>query len=177
VAITGFSAPEENEPGHDLTYLAEHGLLSPPGMPRTLLADLGGAERAVTAALALLFRRERTGEAGYREVPLSEAAAYFAQPLRFGITRPGAHLGGGLPGYNLYHASDGWIAVAALEQHFWERLLEALGLESADREKLAETFKQRTAEHWERWAAERDLPVKAVGGWKPETEGKNPWTD
>jgi crotonobetainyl-CoA:carnitine CoA-transferase CaiB-like acyl-CoA transferase len=177
VAITGFPAPKENEPGHDLTYLAEHGLLSPPGMPRTLLADLGGAERAVTAALALLFRRERTGEAGYEEVPLSEAAAYFAQPWRFGITRPGAHLGGGLPGYNLYRTSDGWIAVAALEQHFRERLLEELGLEAANREELARTFEQQTAEHWERWAAERDLPVKAVGDRKPGSEGRNPWTD
>ncbi len=34
VAITGYPAPHEDAPGHDLTYLAEWGLLSPPDLPR-----------------------------------------------------------------------------------------------------------------------------------------------
>nr|WP_242822428.1 CoA transferase [Thermaerobacter marianensis] len=42
VAIVGYPAPRQEEPGHDLTYLAETGLLDPPALPRTLLADLGG---------------------------------------------------------------------------------------------------------------------------------------
>lgn len=98
VAITGYPAPREDAPGHDLTYLAEFGLLSPPEMPRTLLADLAGAERAVSATLALLLDRERGMSAGYAEVALSEAAAFFAEPLLYGITEPGAHLGAGSPG-------------------------------------------------------------------------------
>jgi alpha-methylacyl-CoA racemase len=162
VAITGYPAPHEDAPGHDLTYLADLGLLSPPEMPRTLLADLAGAERAVSATLALLLDRERGMGAGYAEVALSEAAAFFADPLRYGITKPGAHLGGGFPGYGLYEARDGWVAVAALEAHFWERLLLELGLEEATREDLEEAFLQRTAEEWEQWATERDLPLKAV---------------
>ena len=102
VAITGFPSPRGDEPGHDLTYLADHGLLTPPEMPRSLLADLAGAERAVSEALALLLGRERgAGGAGHVEVPLSEAAAYLAEPLRYGITAPGAHLGGGFAGYGL----------------------------------------------------------------------------
>ncbi len=34
VAIIGYTAPHEDAPGHDLTYLAERGLLSPPDLPR-----------------------------------------------------------------------------------------------------------------------------------------------
>lgn len=161
VAITGYPAPHENAPGHDLTYLAEFGLLSPPNMPRTLLADLAGAERAVSETLALLLSRQKQG-AGYTEVALSEAAAFFAEPLRYGITKPGAHLGGGFPGYNLYPTREGWIAVAALEAHFLEKLLLELDLEEATRENLEEAFSHRTAEEWEQWARERDLPLAAL---------------
>lgn len=163
VAIVGYPAPRVDEPGHDLTYLAEGGLLSPPEMPRTLLADLAGAERAVSATLALLLNRERGHGAGYAEVALSEAAASFAEPWRFGITRPGEHLGGGFPGYSLYEAKSGWVAVAALEGHFWERLLGELGLEdTTSKEDLAKVLRRETAEEWERWAAKRDLPVAAL---------------
>ncbi len=162
VAITGYPTPHEDTPGHDLTYLADLGLLSPPEMPRTLLADLAGAERAVSATLALLLDRERGMDVVYTEVALSEAAAFFAEPLRYRITKPGALLGGGFPGYGLYGAMDGWVAVAALEAHFWERLLLELGLEEAPREDLAEVFLQKPAEEWEQWATQRDLPLKAV---------------
>src|SRR5215213_4494077 len=41
-AIVGYPAPKDDVPGHDLTYLAGFGLLDPPEMPRTLLADLAG---------------------------------------------------------------------------------------------------------------------------------------
>lgn len=162
VAIVGHPSPRENEPGHDLTYLAGWGLLSPPDLPRTLLADLAGAERAVSAALGLLLGRERGFGAGYAEVPLSEAAAFFAEPLRYGITRPGEVLGGGLPGYNLYRASDAWISVAALEPHFLEKLLSELGLEDPDKKELEQVFIEHPAEWWETWAAKRDLPIAAV---------------
>lgn len=77
-AIVGYPAPRVDEPGHDLTYLAQGGLLSPPEMPRTLLANLAGAERAVSATLALLLDHERGRDAGYVEVAISEVAA----PLR-----------------------------------------------------------------------------------------------
>ena len=170
VAITGYPAPREDTPGHDLTYLADLGLLSPPEMPRTLLADLAGAERAVSATLALLLHRERGMGAGYAEVALSEAAAFFAEPLRYGITQPGAHLGGGFPGYGLYVAREGWIAVAALEAHFWESLLRELGLKEAAREDLEETFLQKTAEEWEQWATERELPLVALGDMSQKKE-------
>jgi crotonobetainyl-CoA:carnitine CoA-transferase CaiB-like acyl-CoA transferase len=162
VAIVGHAAPDDHVPGHDLTYLADVGLLAPPALPRTLVADLGGAERAVSAALALLLARERTGDGGRAEVALADAAAAFAQPLRHGLTAPTGILGGGYPLYGMYRASDGWIAVAALEPRFRDGLLAELGLATPDADALASVFATRTATEWATWAAERDLPIAAV---------------
>ncbi len=39
VAIVGYPAPRQDVAGHDLTYQAEQGLVSPPAMPRTLISD------------------------------------------------------------------------------------------------------------------------------------------
>jgi len=74
VAITGYPGAQSDRTGHDLTYIAAEGLLAPPAMPRTLMADLAGAERAVSAVLALLVLRERGGGPGYMEVSLAEVA-------------------------------------------------------------------------------------------------------
>ncbi len=175
IAIVGYPAPREDMPGHDLTYLPGVGLLSPPQLPRTLLADLAGAERAVTAALALLLARERGALAGAVQVALAEAAGAFADPLRYGLTLAGGILGGAFPGYNLYRTGEGWLAVGALEPHFWRRLGSELGLEAGaggpGREQLERVFLTETARHWEEWGAARDLPLRAVRD--PHAAGEN----
>jgi crotonobetainyl-CoA:carnitine CoA-transferase CaiB-like acyl-CoA transferase len=160
VAIVGFPAPRENEAGHDLTYEASLGLLIPPHMPRTLLADMAGAEKTVSAALALLLARERGQGSGYAEVALSDAAAAMAEPLRSGTTAPGAILGGGIPEYNLYRSRDGWVAVAALEPHFKNRLEEALSVRTRDEYQAA--FLTRSSADWQQWGQERDVPIVAA---------------
>ncbi len=162
LAITGHGAPDEEKAGHDLTYLAEQGLVAPPALPPTLFADMAGAERAVSTALALVHARDRDGRGAWATVPLADAAAFLARPLVEGLTRPGGLLGGGLAAYNLYEARDGWIAVAALEPHFARRLAEAFGLETLTRPALAARFADETVEHWERWARALDLPIVAV---------------
>lgn len=158
VAIVGHPAPDQEVAGHDLTYVAARGLLDPTAMPRTLIADLGGAERAVSAALALLLGRK----GGYTEVSLAEAVDFFAAPLRHGLTAPGGVLGGGLPVYDVYAAKDGRIAVAALEPRFQDGLRRELGLDELTKPALSDAFGARTAEEWQRWARERDLPISAV---------------
>jgi crotonobetainyl-CoA:carnitine CoA-transferase CaiB-like acyl-CoA transferase len=170
VAITGHPAPREEIPGHDLTYLAVHGLIAPPDLPPTLFADMAGAERAVTTALALVIARGRTGRGGAADAALEDAAQALAQPLREGLTGRGALLGGGLAGYNVYEASEGWIAVAALEPHFSRRLALDLGLPTLTVEALREKFRADTAGHWERWARERDLPLVALRAPTPPSE-------
>ncbi len=160
VAIVGFPAPRENEAGHDLTYQASLGLLSPPHMPRTLLADMAGAELVVSRALALLLNRERGGGGGCAEVALSEAAATMAEPLSYGCTVPGAVLGGGIPEYNVYQTTDGWVALAALEPHFKNRLESALSISAKD--EYRKVFATRSTSEWQQWGQERDVPIVAV---------------
>ncbi len=121
----------------------------------------------MSEALALLLAREHQGTGAYREVALSEVAAAFAEPLGYGLTTPGGLLGGGLARYNLYPALKGWIAVAALEPHFWERLEQELELSDPGREELERLFLSRSAHDWERWAAARDLPIMALRGPSP----------
>ena len=162
VGIIGHPAPHEERSGHDLTYQADFGMLRPPQMPPTLFIDMAGAERAVSMALALLMKRDQTGEAGSTWVSLSECAHDLAAPLRAGLTVPGGLLGGGYPLYGFYQTSDDWIAVAALEPRFAQRLLSELKLEKADRGELEGIFLKRSAAEWESWAAERDLPLVAV---------------
>jgi crotonobetainyl-CoA:carnitine CoA-transferase CaiB-like acyl-CoA transferase len=164
VAILGYPAPEQERAGHDLTYQAWLGLVDPGHMPRTLIADLAGAEQAINAALALLLGRERGLGSGYMEVFLAQAAESFAQPLRQGATTASGPFGGGLPRYGLYQAQEGWVALAALEEHFWQRLKDELGLEEDEVQTdiLQRIFLERTAVEWEAWGLERDVPILAV---------------
>jgi crotonobetainyl-CoA:carnitine CoA-transferase CaiB-like acyl-CoA transferase len=164
IGIVGHSAPHEDLPGHDLTYQANLGLLTPPHLPRALIADWAGAHAVVTAALGLILARQRGQGCHSVQVSLADAAADFAEPWRHGLTAPGDILGGGLATYNLYQAREGWIAVAALEGHFRERLRVELGLAALDREALRSVFATRTAAEWAAWAIERDLPIAAVVG-------------
>lgn len=162
VGIVGFPVPRENEPGHDLTYQAEYGTLEPPSMPRVLVADMAGAERAAQDALALLLQRERTGKAGYVFTALSDAAREFAVTARYGITTPGGLLGGGLPNYRIYQTADGYLACGALELHFLKNLMAALGVDTPSDEVFQAEFLKRTAREWEDWGRERDLPLAAI---------------
>jgi len=153
VNIVGDTANPE-EPGHDLTYQARAGLLNA-GMPRTLVADMVGAERAQAAIVDVM--REPGGS---RVVGLYDALRDLAAPLRHGLTAAGGHLGGGNRAYAIYATRDGAIAVGALEPHFRARLFEGLGLpDGADPRAV---FATRTAVEWEAWAASRDLPLVAL---------------
>ncbi len=162
VAIIGYPPPREDLPGHDLTYQARAGLLTPPHLPRACIADLAGAQEVVSAALALLLARERGQGGQHASVSLAEAAEWFAEPLRQGLTAPGGILGGGLASYGLYRAREGWVAVAALEPHFQQRLVTELGLSAASEEQLQRVFLTRTAQEWELWGNQRDVPVAAL---------------
>ncbi len=159
VAIVGYPAPMEDHAGHDLTYQAVLGLINPPHMPKTLIADLAGAEQATIQSLALLMGRKAGQKGAQRLVALSDAVEYMAQPIKYGLTTEGALLGGVLPEYFLYETKSGWVAIAALEPHFRTRLQEKLELESLTKAILTERMKTRTASEWVSWADEHDIPL------------------
>ena len=158
-SIVGRAGERADVPGHDLTYQAAAGILTPPAAPRTLAADLAGAERAVSETLAGLLLRERTGEGTLREVGLGDCADDLGAPVRRGMTTPGSLLGGGFAGYGLYAARGGHVALAALEPHFWARAQELLG---ADHGQIAATLAGRSPDEWEAWGEEHDVPLAAV---------------
>ena len=149
------SAHEPEQPGHDLTYQAQAGLLGD-AMPRTLLADVMASERVVTGTLALL--REPDGST--TDVGLVESLDPLLASLRHGLTVPRGTLGGGAPRYRLYQAREGRVAVAALEPHFEARLYQHFDL--ALHTDLASRLLERTADEWEAWARGHGLPIVAV---------------
>lgn len=161
VAVVGAPGAEADRAGHDLTYQAAAGTLTPPHLPVVLAADLAGAERAVSEALALLLARATTGTGGYREVALQAACSDLARPRRWGLTGTDGPLGGALPAYRLYAAADGWVALAALEPHFRTRTLASLGVADSVAE-LEAVFLTRTAREWEVFGVAHDIPLAAV---------------
>jgi len=162
LAIVGYPAPNQEHAGHDLTYQASLGLLTEGVMPKTLVADLLGAEQAAFEGLAMLMA-SKAGENGQKKlIALSEAANYMAQPLKHGLTGEGAMLGGDLPEYSMYQTASGWVAIAAIEPHFRAALMKQLGLDSLTHQNVAEKMKRQTSAEWVDWANQHDIPLVEV---------------
>jgi crotonobetainyl-CoA:carnitine CoA-transferase CaiB-like acyl-CoA transferase len=167
VAIIGAPGERAEEPGHDLTYLAESGLVTGTELPPTLYADMGGALLASEAVLqATLHARASPGASGlYLEVALNASADWLALPRTWGLTRPDGAVGGAHAGYRVYPCADGRVAIAALEPHFAARLCEVAGASSTDmaaaatHEAIAAWVRTRTRAELDAMARERDVPL------------------
>lgn len=174
VAIVGSPGARADEPGHDLTYLAESGLVPGLELPATLYADMGGSLAASEAVLQAVLHRRGAGaqpEGVYAEVALSEAADYLAQPRQWGLTRPEGWVGGAHAGYQVYSCQDGRVALAALEPHFAAPLCAAAGiaasdvatlLEPATRQRMASFFLTQTRAQFDTLALEKDIPLHTM---------------
>lgn len=179
VAIVGAPGERAEEPGHDLTYLADNGLVTGLDLPATLYADMSGSLMASEAVLQAAVRRnERYTGSGdvhpqgvYLEVALSEAARYVALPRTWGLTQPTGSVGGAHAGYRVYPCKDGRVAVAALEPHFAAALCAAAGMEASDmkammapatRGKIAAFLATRTRGQLDKLAAEKDIPLHTL---------------
>jgi crotonobetainyl-CoA:carnitine CoA-transferase CaiB-like acyl-CoA transferase len=159
IAIVGDE--KSNVAGHDLTYLAAAGLARPPYLPTTLFADLAGAERAVAETFAALRVAEKTGRGHHCVVSMSATAHALAGPMKHGLTNTGGLLAGSHPGYNFYRAYDGWVALAALEPHFVERLTKLAGVEFT-KKALKEFFDTKSVGEWKAWAIANDIPLSVI---------------
>ncbi|MBA2963152.1 MULTISPECIES: CoA transferase [Ramlibacter] len=179
VAIVGAPGAGAEVPGHDLTYVAEQGLVNGTDLPATLFADMAGSLMASEAVFqAALLQAERYAGTGdnhpvgrYLEVALSEAARYLALPRHWGLTQPSGAVGGAHAGYRVYRCKDGRVAVAALEPHFAAALgtaaeIEAPSLEAmaapATHAAIAAFFARRTRAELDRLAAEKDIPLHTL---------------
>ena len=168
VAIVGSLGERAEEPGHDLTYLAENDLVTGLNLPATLYADMGGSLMASEAVLQGVMHQRSKGKGVYLEVALSGAAAYMALPRAWGLTQPGSAVGGGHAGYRVYACKDGRVAVAALEPHFAASLCGAAGVQAsgmkamfapATRETIEAWLKTRTRKELDKLAVQQDIPL------------------
>ena len=139
----GQTGPMRLVPGHDLNYLANAGITAlcgepegPPAHPIGLpVADLGGAIYGLSAVLAALFQRERTGRGQYLDLALADCMAHWANARRAnfhgrGLADLPAQRRAALtrPAYGVFPVADGWITIAALETHFFKALVRLLDL-------------------------------------------------
>jgi alpha-methylacyl-CoA racemase len=180
VAIVGAPGERAEEPGHDLTYLAQNGLVPGLELPATLYADMGGSlmasEAVLQAALHLSARYSGAGETPRGtciEVALSDAAAYLGLPRHWGLTTPLGAVGGAHAGYRMYPCKDGRVAVAALEPHFAAALCEQAGVVQSSRDAMflpathdaiTRFFAQHTCAELQAIGAAHDIPLHAMGG-------------
>jgi len=175
-AITGYgqSGPKAQIAAHDLNYQAESGMLAiaadasgAPVVPPALVADIaGGAYPAVINILLALRARDQSGEGCMIDVSMSDNLFTFLY-WAIGIgaqtgqwPRPGGELlSGGSPRYQVYRAGDGkFVAVAALEEKFWNNLCDAIGLAAqfrddrtdpqASKRAVAEIIALRSSQEW-----------------------------
>jgi alpha-methylacyl-CoA racemase len=168
VTIVGSPGERAEEPGHDLTYLAENDLVTGLDLPATLYADMGGSLMAVEAVLQAALTQHAKGKGVFIEVALSGAAAYLALPRQWGLTQPAGTVGGAHAGYRVYPCKNGRVAVAALEPHFAAALCAAAGVEvssmtamfaPATEQAIGAFLLTRTRGQLEQLAVEKDIPL------------------
>lgn len=175
-SITGYgqTGPRCMQAGHDLNYQGDTGLLAlshgtaeAPVVPPALIADIaGGTYPALVNILLALRRRDQTGKGVWLDIAMSENLfpfLYWAQGEgEMTGEWPGngdALVTGGSCRYRLYPTADGrFVAVAAIEQKFWERFCEAVALTSslcddsvdpaATTEGVADIIAGQTSDHW-----------------------------
>ena len=151
-SITGYgqTGPLAARAGHDLNYMSEAGILAlnpgppdAPTVPPVLAADIaGGSYPAVMNILLALAERDKTGCGRHLDIAMTDCLfpfAFWALPmgqLEGHWPGPGTDLlSGGSPRYGLYKASDGaLVAVAAIEEKFWQRFADAIGLSAEERD-------------------------------------------
>jgi alpha-methylacyl-CoA racemase len=138
----GQDGPYAQRAGHDLNYVALGGLLAlngvasgPPIPPGVQIADLAGGMLAAVAILGALVRCGQTGQGAYLDVSMLDAVVSWVAPfagaefLRTGQNpqRGAMTLSGGLPCYTVYRTADGqYLALSALEPHFWAAFCHAI---------------------------------------------------
>ena len=180
VAIVGAAGARAEEPGHDLTYMADNGLVKGLELPPTLYADMGGSLMASEAILQATLLQRSKGKGVFIEIALADASAYLGLPLSWGLTRspgtrgkddPGGSVGGGHAGYRVFPCKDGRVAVAALEPHFARTLCQEAGVDfkgsatmfvPTTHGAVAAYFKALTRKQLDKIGAEKDLPLHTM---------------
>ncbi|MDO3647891.1 CaiB/BaiF CoA transferase family protein [Nocardia mangyaensis] len=187
----GQDGPLANAAGHDINYIGVAGALDllgragqNPTPPVNLLGDFGGGGMLlVVGVLAALQERTRSGLGQVVDAAMVDGAALLTAFLH-GMHAAGLWEGergenlldGGGAYYDTYRCADGgYVAVGAVEPHFYAELLDRLGLVDADlpaqydldeaeklRAALAEAFAAKPRDEWSEIFADSDACVSPV---------------
>ncbi len=190
--MTGFGqdGPLAQAVGHDINYVAQSGALSmigragaPPTPPLSLIGDFGGGGMVLAfGILAALWEAHSSGRGQVIDAAMAEGAALLSTAF-FGFRQTGVWgerghniVDSGAPFYDVYETADGgFVAVGAMEAHFYAQLLEVLGLDPADlpdqhdqaqwpamKKVFADTIRLRSREEWVDRAAGHDACLSPV---------------
>ena len=186
----GQTGPRAHQAGHDLNYLGLSGALfyggvpgQVPGVPPTLLGDIGGgALYLAVGLLAGLLNARATGRGAVVDAAIVDGASHMMALLlsmgeQFSTAARGQSLLDGPHWSRCYASADGrHIAVQCLEPKFYALFLERLGLSDdpafADQfdatrwpdltARLAALFASRPRDHWAALFAGTDACVAPV---------------
>lgn len=151
----GQNSPYQDRPSHDINYLAVSGVLSISGDPYgppapwsgIQVADLCASMYAMVAIQAALSSREKTGEGSYIDVSITDCLLSWLGPrigeyYERGIPSKGNFVGRGA--YGAYETKDGkYIAIACVENNFWQNLCKLLDLHELERNEQYSTWIHR----------------------------------
>jgi alpha-methylacyl-CoA racemase len=165
----GQEGPLAQSAGHDINYLALSGALStygraegPPVQPASAVGDFGGGGMLLAFGMvAGILSARTTGKGTVIDCAMVDGAALLSA-LTWSLRAAGVWkdergtnlLDTGAAFYDSYQCADGgWLAVGAIEPHFFAALKEKLGLscsqaDPALRDELAAVFRSESREHW-----------------------------
>lgn len=150
VSITGYgqTGPHVREPGHDINYMAASGFVAiagglhgePSDASGVPIGDFCAGQAALSATLAALIEVGRSGKGQHLDVSIVDSLIHWMNARlghwQHGKTQTLAEQRRdvfGKPAYGVFRAGDGaYLAIAALEEHFFLRLKEALHLKLED---------------------------------------------
>jgi alpha-methylacyl-CoA racemase len=187
----GQEGPYASVAGHDINYVAMAGALHelddgtrPPHPPLNLLGDYaGGSMFLIVGLLAAVMQARESGHGQVVDVAMIDGAAALLRGVAAaeaaGQWQPDSarnHMRGAAPYYRVYAtADDRYIAVGAVEPHFYANFIAGLGLDPAQlppqddtdgwpatRERIAEIVSSRPQAHWVEVFAHVDACVTPV---------------
>jgi len=191
-SVSGFgqTGPYSNLVGHDINYIATGGALGvigwpgqPPSIPINIIADFaGGGLMAAFAICVALLARDRTGRGQDVDIGMSDGVLSLMTSAFTGFfgqgnpIRPGEFLlNGAAPFYGVYKTSDDrWFSLGSIESHFYEALINVLGIEEMRteqfnqarwpefKEKVAAAIKTKTADEWMEIMSQYDICAAPV---------------
>ena len=136
----GITGPRASFPGFDQVFQAMCGLEieaggegNPPTWYRFGMCDTGNAFQSVIGVLMALYHREKTGKGQFVDTNLLNCGLYYNSDVYIGPDGPfkrhklDKHQTGFGPLYRLYKASEGWLAVACMNDGHWRALCAAIG--------------------------------------------------